>query len=86
MRIIRDAKNEGFVFADLDDPETWEELEEWIWNEYRDDETFSEKRIEETLNSILKNRYHIEVDGDTLCVEIEEGLGNLNAIIEAIEV
>lgn len=78
------GKYDAYYIMDLEDKDTQEELRNWIIDTYRDDDTFSEERVEETLESINEGLCEIWLDGDIIHIEVENGLGALDAGIAMV--
>lgn len=66
---------------DLRDEKTQEELKAWIVDTYRDDDTFSEARVQETIDGINEGFYDAFIDDNMVHIEVEYGLGCLDAFI-----
>lgn len=70
--------------VDIDEDYVQDELRIWIEDTYRTDETFSPERVEETLQSIIDGNCEIVLDENIVHIDIEYGLGALDATIGAV--
>lgn len=77
MRLVR-GKFGMIVIEDLDKKEVQEEIRDRIIDTYRDDDTFSEEKVEETLTGIVNGDYEIYLDGDIIHMEVVHGFGCLD--------
>ena len=76
MKIIK--KNKELRIEDIETSETLKELREIIESNYYKDDTFSEQRIKETLDGIIKGYYDLTIENDEIHMEVEFGLGALD--------
>ena len=97
MRLTRinraDPNKDDFKIRDVEAKEVQNELRDIIRDNYRDDDTFSEARVDETLLGIVAGYYKAMIDIDPnsyeliLHIEVEYGLGDLEiGILEILEV
>lgn len=83
MKLER-MKYGAWDIVDKDEKYIQDELRSWIEHTYYKDDTFTPERVDETLQSILDGNCEIWLDDDIIHIEVEEGLGNLDATIGAV--
>jgi hypothetical protein len=97
MRLKRinraDPNKDDFKIRDVEAKEIQNELRDIIRDNYRDDDTFSEARVDETLLGIVAGYYKAMIDIDPnsyeliLHIEVEYELGDLDIrILEVLEI